>query len=116
MVRFDLERTRTREVQCSFPGACFPLPVRQQHDLTQNAALAQHLVRALRLIESQTLSDQRLDLLLFEQVQEPQQVMAKPRRFDPQQPLYAVGTIFFRPGLNQLRRIYQLSSADSRKG
>jgi hypothetical protein len=46
------------------------LAVRQQHDLAEHSAFAQHLVRAARLFEGQPLRDQRLDPALFEQVQQ----------------------------------------------
>lgn len=45
------------------------LAVGQQHDLPEDPALAQHLVRVARLFERQPLRDQRLDLSLFEKVQ-----------------------------------------------
>jgi hypothetical protein len=50
-------------------GSHVPLAVRQQHDLAEHSAFAQHLVRAARLFERQTLRDQGLDLALFQQVQ-----------------------------------------------
>jgi len=51
-------------------GSHLPLAVRQQHDLAEHSALAQHLVRAARLFERQPLRDQGLDLALFQQVQQ----------------------------------------------
>ena len=51
-------------------GSPVRLAVRQQHDLTENSAFAQHLVRAARLFERQPLRDQGLDLALFQQVQQ----------------------------------------------
>ena len=51
-------------------GSHVPLAVRQQHDLAEHSAFAQHLVRAARLFERQPLRDQGLDLALFEQVQQ----------------------------------------------
>jgi hypothetical protein len=47
-------------------GSPVPLAVRQQHDLAEHSAFAQHLVRAARLFEGQPLRDQGLDLALFE--------------------------------------------------
>jgi hypothetical protein len=51
-------------------GSHVALAVRQQHDLAEHSAFAQHLVRAARLLERQSLRDQGLDLALFEQVQQ----------------------------------------------
>ena len=51
-------------------GRHLPLAVRQQHDLAEHSAFAEHLVRAARLFERQPLRDQRLDLALFQQVQQ----------------------------------------------
>ena len=46
------------------------LAVRQQHDLAEYSTFAQHLVRAPRRFERQSLRDQGLDLALFEQLQQ----------------------------------------------
>jgi hypothetical protein len=51
-------------------GSPVPLAARQQHDLAEHAAFAQHLVRVARLFEGQPLRDQGLDRALFEQVQQ----------------------------------------------
>ena len=51
-------------------GSHVPLAVRQQHDLAEHSAFAQHFVRAARLFERQPLRDQGLGLAFFEQVQQ----------------------------------------------
>jgi hypothetical protein len=47
-----------------------PLAVRQEDDLPEHSTFPQHLMRAPRFIERQASGDQRLDLALFEQVQQ----------------------------------------------
>ena len=51
-------------------GSPVALAVREQHDLAEHSAFAQHLVGAPRLFEGQPLRDQGLDLAFFEQVQQ----------------------------------------------
>jgi len=61
-----------------------------------------HFMRAACLFEGQTLRDQGLDLAFFRQVQQRQQVMAEPRRFEPHKPLDAVGHHALSPGLEPI--------------
>src|SRR5262249_6547365 len=79
-----------------------PLAVRQQHDLAEHSAFPQHLVRSARLFERQPLRNQRLDLALFEQVEQREQVLTEPRRFQPHQPLDAVRHHALSAGLEQI--------------
>src|SRR5215831_11394487 len=56
-------------------------------------------MRMARLFERQPLRDQGLDLAVFEQIKQRQQVMAEPRRFESHQPLNAVRHHALSPGL-----------------
>src|SRR5262245_43172432 len=62
-----------------------------EHDLADDASLAEQLVRASRLGKGKSLCDDRLDLLLLKEVEQRHQILAKPRRSQPLQPLDAVG-------------------------
>ena len=52
------------------PSVPSTLAVRQQHNLAQHSTLSQHLMRASRFFERQSLCDQRFDLALLEKVEQ----------------------------------------------
>ena len=54
---------------CSEVAQTLLLAVRYQHDLTDHASASQYFVCVPRLADRQPLCDQRLDLLLLEQVE-----------------------------------------------
>ena len=91
-----------------------PLTVRQQHDLAEHSAFAQHFVRAARLLERQPLRDQGLDLALVEQIQQRYKSWWNHAGLIRINHWMLYGTMLFRPGLNQLRMMNQPNSADSR--
>ena len=62
-----------------------------EHDLTYHASLSQLLVRLSRLGKRKCPRDQGLDLLLLEEIEQRNQVLPKPCRFQPLEPLDAVG-------------------------
>jgi hypothetical protein len=61
------------------------------HDLTCHASLPEQLVRASRLGKRKSLRDERLDLLLSKEVEQGHQILSKPCRSQPFEPLDAVG-------------------------
>jgi hypothetical protein len=63
------ERVRL-ELHDAWGGGTTIGAVRQQHDLAEHSAFAEHIVRAAGLLERQPLRDQRLDLPLYEQAKE----------------------------------------------
>ena len=60
-------------------------------DLARHASLPEQLVRAACLGEGEPLRDERLDLLLLEQVEQRGQVLPEQRGLQPLEPLDAVG-------------------------
>ena len=66
-------------------------PVAHQHDLAYDASLPEHLVRLSCLGKRKSLRDEWLDLLLVQEVEQGDQILSKPCRSQPFEPLDAVG-------------------------
>ena len=62
-----------------------------EHNLADHASLPEQLVRVSCLGKGQSLRDQRLDLLLLKEVEQGDQILSKPCRSQPFEPLDAVG-------------------------
>ena len=62
-----------------------------EHDLARHASLPEQLVRLSCLDQWKSLRDERLDLLLLKEVEQGDQILSKPRRSQPFEPLDAVG-------------------------
>jgi hypothetical protein len=65
--------------------------VGHEYDLAGQASFAEQLVRVSRMVEREPLGDERLDLLLVEEVEQSNQVQPEPRGLEPLEPLDAVG-------------------------
>src|SRR5262249_43597765 len=66
-------------------------PVGHEYDLARHAPRPEQLVRASRLGKRKSLRDERLDPLLVKEVEQGGQILSKPGRSPPLQPLDAVG-------------------------
>src|SRR5512134_1357883 len=66
-------------------------PVEYEHDLAGDASLPEQLVRVSGLGKRKSLRDERLDLLLLKEVEQGDQILSKQCRFQPFEPLDAVG-------------------------
>src|SRR5262245_59999086 len=64
--------------------------VTHEHDLACDAPLPEQLVRASGLGKGKALRDQRLDLLLLKELEQRDQILSKPGRLPPLEPLDAV--------------------------
>ena len=65
--------------------------VGHEHDLACHASLPEQLVRLSCLGKRKSLRDERLDLLLLKEVEQGDQILSKQCRFQPFEPLDAVG-------------------------
>src|SRR5262245_52398694 len=66
-------------------------PVANEHDLARHASVPKHLLRLPGLRQRESLRDQRLDLPLFKEIEQCAQILSKPCRPQPFEPLDAVG-------------------------
>ena len=62
-----------------------------KHDLADDASCSEQLVRLSGFRKSKSLRNQGLDLLLVQEVEQGQQILSEPGRFQPFEPLDAVG-------------------------
>src|SRR5205823_12138556 len=62
-----------------------------EHELACHASLPEQLVRVSCLGKRKSPRDDRLDLLLLKEVDQGDQILSKPYRFQPFEPLDAVG-------------------------
>jgi hypothetical protein len=86
------------------------------HELRDgHASFAQQLVRVFCLGQWKSPRDERLDFVLFEELQEREQVLAKPCRFQPFEPLDAVGNHTFPSGQKPAAGNVQPEDADLTK-
>src|SRR5215831_1793833 len=67
------------------------LQIGHEHDLACHASLPEQLVRVSCLGKRHSLRDERLDLVLLQEVEQGEQILSKPCRSEPLQPLDAVG-------------------------
>ncbi len=72
-------------------SSCKRRPVAHQHDLASHASRPEPLLRVSGLGKRTSLRDERLDLLLLQEVQQGDQILSKPCRSQPFEPLDAVG-------------------------
>jgi len=66
-------------------------PVAHEHDLAGHASLPEQLMRVSGLGQRPALRDERPDLVLVQEVQQSEQILTKPGRSQPFEPLNAVG-------------------------
>ena len=64
-------------------------------ELRQHASLPEQLVRLSRLGKRKSLRDERLDLLLLKKIEQGDEILSEPSRFQPFKPLDAVGNHAF---------------------
>ena len=86
-----------------------------EHDLAYHASLPEQLVRLSCLGKRKSLRDERLDLLLFEQVKQGDQILSKQCRFQPFKRLDAVGDHPFPARKKPAASNIQPEDADSTK-
>ena len=65
--------------------------IRHEHHLANDTTLSEQLVRVSGLSERESLGDDRLELLLLKKAQQGNQILSKPCRPQPFQPLDAIG-------------------------
>jgi hypothetical protein len=66
-----------------------------QNNLSCYTSLSQQLLRLPGLRKEKSLCDERLDLLLLKKIEQSDQILSKPCRFQPFEPLDAVGNYPF---------------------
>ena len=83
-----------------------------EHYLACHASVSKQLLRLSGLNERKPPRDDRLDLLLLKEVEQGNQVLSKHRRFQPFEPLDAIGNYTFPAGEKQTSRNIQPEDRD----